>query len=59
MTPNLMAGVTPLNGNRKPVTLVNAVVAKKTVVYRSRRLLVRNPYITTSPDAIPARLINT
>jgi hypothetical protein len=59
MMPSLMAGVALLNGNRNPVTLVKAVVAKKTTAHPSRRLLVRKTYIVTSLDAIPARLINT
>src|SRR5437868_14347173 len=59
MIPSLIAGVIPVNGNRKPVKLVNAVVVKKTAVHFSSLLLVSNPYITTSPEAIPARLINT
>ena len=59
MTPSVSAGVTPLNGNRNPVKLVNAVVVKNTAVQLLSRLLVRKPYITTSPDAIPDKLINT
>jgi hypothetical protein len=30
--------------------LVNAVVVEKTAAHACKRLLVRNPYITTSPD---------
>lgn len=55
----LIAGVAPVNGKRDPVRLVNTVVTRKMAVQRSSLWLLRNPYITTIPDAIPARLINT
>jgi hypothetical protein len=54
-----MAGVKPWKGNRKPVTLVAAVVTRNRIVHASSRFDVRSPYATTRPEPIPARLINT
>ena len=41
------------------MTLVATVVARKTAVQRSSRLELRNPYITSTPELIPIRLIRT
>jgi hypothetical protein len=42
-------------GNKNPVRLVKAVVARKILVHPSRGLLVSNPYTTTNPEPIPAQ----
>jgi hypothetical protein len=56
--PTLWDGSRWSNGNPNPVTLVATVVARKTAVQPSRRLPATRPSTTTSPDAIPARLIS-
>src|SRR5579859_4400705 len=58
-TPTTIPGVMCAIGKRKPVTLVATVVVRNKSVQRSRRFEVRSPYITTSPDPIPTRLIRT
>jgi hypothetical protein len=57
--PTTCAGKRCSTGNKNPVRLVKAVVARKILVHPSRGLLVSNPYRTTNPEPIPARLINT
>jgi hypothetical protein len=59
MMPTAIAGVKPWNGKKNPVTLVATVVNRKNEVQWSRRLLVSNPNITTSPERIATRLIAT
>src|SRR6478752_2110071 len=59
MIPTACDGRKCWTGKRKPVTLVATVVVRNRVVQPSDRFDVRNPYSTTSPDAIPTRLMIT
>src|SRR5581483_642475 len=52
-TPITISGETPLKGKSSLLRLVVAVVTSKRVIRRSRRFVVRRPYITTRPEAIP------
>ena len=52
-------GNTPLNGNRKPVTLVSTVVTRNTAVQVGIRSDLNSPYSTTKPVTIATRLIAT
>src|SRR5713101_2580308 len=47
------------NGKRKPVTLVNRVVARNRAVQPSSLFPVSNPYATTIPEKIPIKLNTT
>jgi hypothetical protein len=54
-----MPGVRPLNGKRKPVTLVRTVVTRNSAVTAGTRLPPIMPTTTTSPAAMPIRLMAT
>src|SRR6266550_724022 len=59
MIPVPNAGVKPWIGKKNPVTVVAAVVTRKSFVHRSKRRAVSIPHSTTNPEKIPTRLIAT
>ena len=54
--PTPIAGVKPLNGKRKPPSVVASVVIRKIAVVTGSRLPANNPPTTTSPVAMPITL---
>ena len=59
MMPTLWEGKRWSNGKPNPVTLVATVVARKRAVQPLSRFPASSPKITTNPEPIPTRLINT
>ena len=59
MIPRMIPGVIPLNGKKKPVTLVKIVVHKKIDVQSPSQCPAIKPKITMKPVAIPIRLNKT
>ena len=51
----MMAGVTPWNGKKNPVTEVATVVTRKIVVQPFIRFAENSPQRTTKPETIPIR----
>ena len=56
MIPITIPGVIPLNGKKKPVTLVAIVAERKSLFQKSKGFPFRNPKMTISPAPIPTRL---
>jgi hypothetical protein len=59
MMPTLWEGKRWSNGKPNPVTLVATVVARKTAVHPLSRFPASSPKMTTNPEPIPTRPINT
>src|SRR4029077_15234537 len=59
MMPTTCDGKSCENGNRKPVTLVKTVLARKSAVQTRSRLPASMPQRTTTPANIPIRLKTT
>src|ERR1700733_5506089 len=58
-TPTMMPGVTLVMGKKKPETRVGIVKGRKRAFHGLRRLPLRRPKRTMSPDAMPMRLMAT
>ena len=57
--PRTYDGLNPVNGNKKPVTLVATVVVRKILFHPANHLDVSSPYNTTKPAAMPISLRTT